>query len=39
VAGDADSITAQYLDARYGPPDLVAIDKLKESVTEFSRRR
>ena len=39
IAGDADSITAQYLDARYGPPDLVAIETLKESVSEFSRRR
>ena len=38
VADDADSIIAQYLDARYGPPDLVAIDKLKVSVTDFSRR-
>jgi hypothetical protein len=38
IAGDANSITAQYLDARYGPPDLVAIETLKESVYEFSRR-
>ncbi len=39
MAGHADSITAQYLDARYGPPDLVALEKLKAAVTEFSRRR
>ena len=38
MAGDADSITAQYLDARYGPPDLVAIENLQASVYEFSRR-
>lgn len=38
IADDAGSITAQYLDARYGPPDLVTIEKLKTSVTEFSRR-
>lgn len=39
IADDANSITAQYLDVRYGPPDLVAIETLKESVSEFSRRR
>ena len=39
LAGDAQSITAQYLDARYGPPDLVAIEILKSAVYEFSRRR
>jgi len=38
MAGPADSITAQYLDARYGPPDLVALEQLKVSVSEFSRR-
>jgi len=38
MAGDAESITAQYLDARYGPPDLVAIEKLQASVYEFSGR-
>lgn len=38
MAGPADSITAQYLDARYGPPDLVALEKLKVSVSDFSRR-
>jgi transglutaminase-like putative cysteine protease len=38
VAGDANAITAQYLDARYGPPELVAIKKLKAAVSDFSRR-
>ena len=38
MAGDAESITAQYLDARYGPPGLVAIEKLKTAVYEFRRR-
>lgn len=38
IAGDAESITAQYLDARYGPPDLVATSQLKAAVAEFSRR-
>ena len=38
LAGHADSITAQYLDARYGPRDLLALEKLKDSVSEFSRR-
>ena len=37
LAGRADSITTQYLDARYGPPDLPALEKLKVSVSEFSR--
>ena len=39
MAGDAESITTQYLDARYGPPDLVAIENLKEAVYNFPRRR
>ncbi len=38
MANDADSITAQYLAARYGPPDLAAIGKLQASVHEFSGR-
>ena len=38
MAGDAESITGQYLDARYGPPGLVAIEKLKAAVYEFRRR-
>jgi transglutaminase-like putative cysteine protease len=38
IARDAESITAQYLDTRYGPPDLVAIEKLQAAVQEFSRR-
>lgn len=39
MAHDARSITAQYLDARYGPPDLFAIENLEAAVSEFSRRR
>ena len=38
MAADADSITAWDLDARYGPPDLRAIDKLQVAVAEFSRK-
>ncbi len=38
MAADADSITAQYLDARYGPPGLVAIDQLQAAVSRFARR-
>ena len=38
MANDADSITAQYLAARYGPPDLAAMEKLQVAVHEFSRR-
>jgi transglutaminase-like putative cysteine protease len=34
----AESITEQYLAARYGPPDAMAIDRLRASVAEFSRR-
>ena len=37
IARAAESITAQYLEARYGPPDLVAIEKLQSAVKEFSR--
>ncbi len=39
MAGAAASITAQYLDARYGPPDLVAIARLQASIHEFNPRR
>lgn len=39
MAGAAASITAQYLDARYGPPDLVAIERLQVSVYDFKPRR
>jgi transglutaminase-like putative cysteine protease len=39
IAGDAESITAQYLEARYGLPDLVAIEKLQIAVQNFSRQR
>lgn len=38
LAAHADSITAQYLDARYGPHNLLALEKLQVSVSEFSRR-
>lgn len=38
MAADANAITARYLDARYGPPDLVAIDRLQAAVADFSRR-
>ncbi len=38
IADAANSITAHYLDVRYGPPDLVAIESLKQSVYEFSRK-
>ena len=38
IADAANSITAHYLDVRYGPPDLVAIEILKQSVYEFSRK-
>ena len=37
MANDADFITAQYLAARYGPPDLAALEMLQKSVHEFSR--
>lgn len=38
LAADAESITACYLAARYGPPDLVAVNRLKCAVADFSRR-
>jgi uncharacterized membrane protein YqiK len=38
IADDAKVITANYLAARYGPPDLSALERLKASVYEFSRR-
>ena len=38
ISDAANSITAHYLDVRYGPPDLVAIETLKQSVYEFSRK-
>ncbi len=37
MAADARAITARY-DARYGPSDLVTIDKLQAAVQDFSRR-
>ncbi|MDX1404384.1 MAG: DUF3488 and transglutaminase-like domain-containing protein [Woeseiaceae bacterium] len=38
MARDAESITASYLDARYGPPDGVALGRLQAAVSEFSQR-
>ena len=38
MADDAEFITANYLAARYGPPDLSALERLKASVYEFSSR-
>lgn len=38
IADESSDITAQYLDARYGPPDLVALHNLKEAVTKFSAK-
>jgi len=38
MTSDAEVITVQYLAARYGPPDSTAIDTLRASVYDFSRR-
>jgi hypothetical protein len=38
IARDAESITAHYLDARYGPPELSAIYQLQVAITQFGRR-
>jgi len=38
MTSDAELITEQYLAARYGPPDGTAIDRLRASVQDFSRR-
>ena len=38
MADDAEFITANYLAARYGRPDLSALERLRASVYEFSRR-
>jgi hypothetical protein len=37
IAGDTEDITGQYLDARYGPPELMALDKLEAAVSRFAR--
>jgi hypothetical protein len=37
IADDASDITSQYLDARYGPADLSALDRLSSSVARFAR--
>ena len=38
IAQDAEQITDRYLDARYGPPDLAAIQELQAAITQFARR-
>ena len=38
IAQDAERITSRYLDARYGPPELSAIQELQAAVTQFARR-
>jgi hypothetical protein len=38
IAQDAERITGRYLDARYGPPELSAIQELQAAVTQFARR-
>ena len=38
MTSDAEIITDQYLAARYGPPDSTAIEQLRASVNDFSRR-
>ena len=39
IADETNNITSQYLDARYGPPDLAAIHKLKAAVSQFAGKR
>lgn len=36
IAGDAGYVTAQYLEARYGPPDDGALPRLKAAVAGFN---
>jgi transglutaminase-like putative cysteine protease len=38
IAQAAAQITGRYLDARYGPPELAAIQELQTAVTQFARR-
>jgi len=38
ISRDAEQITDRYLDARYGPPDLSAIEKLQTAIRQFVRR-
>lgn len=38
IAQDAENITDQYLDARYGPTDPSAIHQLQAAITQFARR-
>ena len=38
IAKDAASITEQYLDARYGPPDPGVMSRFKLSVQQFAGR-
>ena len=35
LAADADRVTAQYLSARYGPPNPAALDMLRAAVAAF----
>lgn len=35
VVGEADTITALYLDTRYGPPELALLERLQSAVREF----
>jgi hypothetical protein len=36
-AGDAVEITGLYLDARYGPPGLASVERLRDAVQRFVR--
>ena len=38
IAADTNNITGQYLDARYGPADMAALQTLESSVQRFSLR-
>ncbi len=38
IAQDAQQITGHYLDARYGPPDLLAIQELQVAIKQFAHR-
>jgi transglutaminase-like putative cysteine protease len=39
IAAAASDITEQYLNARYGPPQVLALEKLRESVSRFAAQR
>ena len=38
IAQDAQQITGHYLDARYGPPNLLAIQELQVAIKQFAHR-